>query len=170
MSISFSTPRSGRSDVVHSIGCSRRASDRTSIYSTRLREPFLSIRRPAKSQRSTRERSPEDQRLEESWICASCSEGRSVSEFAVWKEGRSSLSIRVSCFSSSKLTQRNTIQGQEPSAPPAAQPFTSSAETSILPIITSQRDRFRQRNGELEEVSLRLSYRKTCPVAHRLVD
>lgn len=32
-----------------------------------------------------------------------------------------------------------------------ATPFTSSAETSILPIITSQRDRFRQRNGELEE-------------------
>lgn len=35
-----------------------------------------------------------------------------------------------------------------------ATPFTSSAETSILPIITSQRDRFRQRNGELEEVSI----------------
>lgn len=33
----------------------------------------------------------------------------------------------------------------------SATPFTSSAETSILPIITSQRDRFRQRNGELEE-------------------
>lgn len=32
-----------------------------------------------------------------------------------------------------------------------ATPFTSSAETSILPIITSQRDRFRLRNGELEE-------------------
>lgn len=31
-------------------------------------------------------------------------------------------------------------------------PFTSSADTSILPIVTSQRDRFRQRNGELEEV------------------
>ncbi|KZS93958.1 hypothetical protein SISNIDRAFT_453667 [Sistotremastrum niveocremeum HHB9708] len=30
-------------------------------------------------------------------------------------------------------------------------PFTSSAETSILPIVTSQRDRFRQRNAELEE-------------------
>ncbi|OBZ67168.1 Protein CASP [Grifola frondosa] len=30
-------------------------------------------------------------------------------------------------------------------------PFTSSADTSILPIVTSQRDRFRQRNGELEE-------------------
>lgn len=32
-------------------------------------------------------------------------------------------------------------------------PFTqSSADTSILPIVTSQRDRFRQRNAELEEV------------------
>ncbi|GAA5828670.1 hypothetical protein JCM3766R1_003781 [Sporobolomyces carnicolor] len=40
---------------------------------------------------------------------------------------------------------------QESSAPPAPQPFQSSAETSILPIITSQRDRFRQRNSELEE-------------------
>lgn len=43
------------------------------------------------------------------------------------------------------------IQVQD--APPV-QPhaFQSSAETSILPIITSQRDRFRQRNSELEEV------------------
>lgn len=31
-------------------------------------------------------------------------------------------------------------------------PFTPSADTSILPIVTSQRDRFRQRNAELEEV------------------
>lgn len=38
-------------------------------------------------------------------------------------------------------------------APQAA----SSAETSILPIITSQRDRFRQRNAELEEQLLRQS-------------
>ncbi|KAF8973105.1 CASP C terminal-domain-containing protein [Flammula alnicola] len=30
-------------------------------------------------------------------------------------------------------------------------PFASSADTSILPIVTSQRDRFRQRNGELED-------------------
>ncbi|KAF8441612.1 CASP C terminal-domain-containing protein [Boletus edulis BED1] len=30
-------------------------------------------------------------------------------------------------------------------------PFTSSADTSILPIVTSQRDRFRARNAELEE-------------------
>ncbi|KAF9529197.1 CASP C terminal-domain-containing protein [Crepidotus variabilis] len=30
-------------------------------------------------------------------------------------------------------------------------PFVPSADTSILPIVTSQRDRFRQRNAELEE-------------------
>lgn len=30
-------------------------------------------------------------------------------------------------------------------------PFSSSADTSILPIVTGQRDRFRQRNAELEE-------------------
>ncbi|KAK4689850.1 homeobox protein cut-like, partial [Tremellales sp. Uapishka_1] len=30
-------------------------------------------------------------------------------------------------------------------------PFTSNGDTSILPIVTSQRDRFRQRNAELEE-------------------
>jgi homeobox protein cut-like len=30
-------------------------------------------------------------------------------------------------------------------------PFASSADSSILPIVTSQRDRFRQRNAELEE-------------------
>lgn len=33
-------------------------------------------------------------------------------------------------------------------------PFTSSADTSILPIVTSQRDRFRARNAELEEVGV----------------
>ena len=32
-------------------------------------------------------------------------------------------------------------------------PFTSSADTSILPIVTSQRDRFRARNAKLEEVA-----------------
>ncbi|KAF4620628.1 hypothetical protein D9613_000431 [Agrocybe pediades] len=36
-------------------------------------------------------------------------------------------------------------------------PFTPSADTSILPIVTSQRDRFRQRNAELEE-ELRKQY------------
>jgi homeobox protein cut-like len=30
-------------------------------------------------------------------------------------------------------------------------PFASAAETSILPIVTSQRDRFRARNAELED-------------------
>ncbi|KAF9049982.1 CASP C terminal-domain-containing protein [Panaeolus papilionaceus] len=39
----------------------------------------------------------------------------------------------------------------------AAIPFTPSADTSILPIVTSQRDRFRQRNAELEE-ELRKQY------------
>ncbi|KAG5654395.1 hypothetical protein H0H81_003219 [Sphagnurus paluster] len=37
------------------------------------------------------------------------------------------------------------------SDPSRAIPFTSSADTSILPIVTSQRDRFRQRNAELED-------------------
>ena len=36
-------------------------------------------------------------------------------------------------------------------------PFTPSADTSILPIVTSQRDRFRQRNAELEEVCVSLA-------------
>ncbi|KAG1715754.1 hypothetical protein ID866_1422 [Astraeus odoratus] len=36
-------------------------------------------------------------------------------------------------------------------------PFASAADTSILPIVTSQRDRFRQRNAELEE-ELRKQY------------
>ncbi|RDB24925.1 Protein CASP [Hypsizygus marmoreus] len=42
--------------------------------------------------------------------------------------------------------------GKKPSESSArAIPFTSSADTSILPIVTSQRDRFRQRNAELED-------------------
>ncbi|KAK7692571.1 hypothetical protein QCA50_004201 [Cerrena zonata] len=42
--------------------------------------------------------------------------------------------------------------GKRESLPRASPiPFASSADTSILPIVTSQRDRFRQRNGELEE-------------------
>jgi len=40
---------------------------------------------------------------------------------------------------------------KDTSRKPGAIPFTSSADTSILPIVTSQRDRFRQRNAELEE-------------------
>ncbi|KAF7782308.1 hypothetical protein Agabi119p4_1684 [Agaricus bisporus var. burnettii] len=39
-------------------------------------------------------------------------------------------------------------------------PFAPSADTSILPIVTSQRDRFRQRNAELEE-ELRKQYQIT---------
>ncbi|KAM5530766.1 hypothetical protein V8D89_015573 [Ganoderma adspersum] len=44
--------------------------------------------------------------------------------------------------------------GKKPGESPARNtpiPFASSADTSILPIVTSQRDRFRQRNAELEE-------------------
>lgn len=33
-------------------------------------------------------------------------------------------------------------------------PSPANGDTSILPIVTSQRDRFRQRNAELEEVSV----------------
>ncbi|EIN11891.1 hypothetical protein PUNSTDRAFT_99194 [Punctularia strigosozonata HHB-11173 SS5] len=43
---------------------------------------------------------------------------------------------------------KKTMDGTVRSSPI---PFTSSADTSILPIVTSQRDRFRQRNAELEE-------------------
>ncbi|GLB37586.1 putative CASP C terminal [Lyophyllum shimeji] len=45
------------------------------------------------------------------------------------------------------------LNGKSPSdsASRGAIPFTSSADTSILPIVTSQRDRFRQRNAELED-------------------
>ncbi|KAF9010535.1 CASP C terminal-domain-containing protein [Cyathus striatus] len=43
--------------------------------------------------------------------------------------------------------KRNT----EPSNRSTVIPFNSSAESSILPIVTSQRDRFRQRNAELED-------------------
>ena len=41
---------------------------------------------------------------------------------------------------------------QDSSARSTPIPFAPSADTSILPIVTSQRDRFRQRNAELEEV------------------
>ncbi|OJT15752.1 Protein CASP [Trametes pubescens] len=44
--------------------------------------------------------------------------------------------------------------GKKPSDSPARTtpiPFAPSADTSILPIVTAQRDRFRQRNAELEE-------------------
>jgi len=44
--------------------------------------------------------------------------------------------------------------GKKDTSTIAAPGLTSTAESSILPIITSQRDRFRQRNAEIEEVSL----------------
>jgi len=44
-----------------------------------------------------------------------------------------------------------TNKNKDPSVQTKPIPFTSSANTSILPIVTSQRDRFRQRNAELEE-------------------
>lgn len=48
--------------------------------------------------------------------------------------------------------ERNTATTAESSSIRSTPiPFTSSADTSILPIVTSQRDRFRQRNAELEE-------------------
>ncbi|KAF8635236.1 hypothetical protein AX17_004009 [Amanita inopinata Kibby_2008] len=46
--------------------------------------------------------------------------------------------------------ERNKKQ-QDFSARSTPVSFTSAADTSILPIVTSQRDRFRQRNAELEE-------------------
>jgi len=48
--------------------------------------------------------------------------------------------------------RRTCFQGSPARTTPI--PFTSSsADASILPIVTSQRDRFRQRNAELEEVT-----------------
>lgn len=44
------------------------------------------------------------------------------------------------------------ISAQDSAARSTPIQFTSSADTSILPIVTSQRDRFRQRNAELEDV------------------
>jgi len=44
-----------------------------------------------------------------------------------------------------------TTKDKDPVVQTKPIPFTSSANTSILPIVTSQRDRFRQRNAELEE-------------------
>lgn len=46
---------------------------------------------------------------------------------------------------SGKISESSTVQS-------TPIPFASVADTSILPIVTSQRDRFRQRNAELEEV------------------
>ncbi|KAJ7859720.1 CASP C terminal-domain-containing protein [Mycena leptocephala] len=48
-----------------------------------------------------------------------------------------------------RKTACSSIQEQPVRSSPI--PFASSADTTILPIVTSQRDRFRQRNAELEE-------------------
>ncbi|KAK0212836.1 CASP C terminal-domain-containing protein [Desarmillaria ectypa] len=53
--------------------------------------------------------------------------------------------------SSDVLTGLDLGRKADASARTTPIPFTSSADTSILPIVTSQRDRFRQRNAELEE-------------------
>jgi len=50
-----------------------------------------------------------------------------------------------------------TSRCQESSTRSTPIPFTSAADTSILPIVTSQRDRFRQRNAELEDVCISIS-------------
>jgi len=55
------------------------------------------------------------------------------------------------------FAKKRTPSGNSSSARSTPIPFTSSADTSILPIVTSQRDRFRQRNAELEE-ELRKQY------------
>ncbi|KAF5351863.1 hypothetical protein D9756_007574 [Leucocoprinus leucothites] len=56
-----------------------------------------------------------------------------------------------------EFSKKPTASGGSSSARSTPIPFTSSADTSILPIVTSQRDRFRQRNAELEE-ELRKQY------------
>jgi CASP C terminal len=47
-------------------------------------------------------------------------------------------------------------------------PFAPSADTSILPIVTSQRDRFRQRNAELEEVFVSQVSPTTVGIKHSI--
>ncbi|GAA6014132.1 hypothetical protein JCM11491_004115 [Sporobolomyces phaffii] len=66
-------------------------------------------------------------------------------------ESKNPVSVSVAAREDPLASLQFGKKSQEAAAPPVAQPFQSSAETSILPIITSQRDRFRQRNGELEE-------------------
>ncbi|KAJ3567586.1 hypothetical protein NP233_g6271 [Leucocoprinus birnbaumii] len=60
-------------------------------------------------------------------------------------------------LASLEISKKPTASGASTSARSTPIPFTSSADTSILPIVTSQRDRFRQRNAELEE-ELRKQY------------
>ena len=72
-------------------------------------------------------------------------------------------------------TDDGSASGSVPSTGPngidSPIPFTSSSDTSILPIVTNQRDRFRARNAELEEVRFRkynisLLLLMTTPVIH----
>ncbi|EGN99687.1 hypothetical protein SERLA73DRAFT_51959 [Serpula lacrymans var. lacrymans S7.3] len=58
---------------------------------------------------------------------------------------RSEVSVAIS----QALAKHGSSQDSPARSTPV--PFTSSADTSILPIVTSQRDRFRQRNAELED-------------------
>ncbi|GAA6043951.1 hypothetical protein NBRC10512_004870 [Rhodotorula toruloides] len=59
--------------------------------------------------------------------------------------------LQARCEEQKQLVDRLENDLAQDAPPVQPHPFQSSAETSILPIITSQRDRFRQRNGELEE-------------------
>ncbi|KAJ4483236.1 CASP C terminal-domain-containing protein [Lentinula aciculospora] len=52
---------------------------------------------------------------------------------------------------SSEILVGLELGARESSARSTPVPFASSADNTILPIVTSQRDRFRQRNAELEE-------------------
>jgi uncharacterized coiled-coil protein SlyX len=65
------------------------------------------------------------------------------------------LGNKNSLRSSTDLTASSSNTGTNTRSTPI--PFAPSADTSILPIVTSQRDRFRQRNAELEE-ELRKQY------------
>ena len=60
---------------------------------------------------------------------------------------------RWSVTESSSAERSAVTDLQEGRASPA------NGDSSILPIVTSQRDRFRQRNAELEEVRLALNHR-----------
>ncbi|KAK9899091.1 hypothetical protein P389DRAFT_43741 [Cystobasidium minutum MCA 4210] len=71
------------------------------------------------------------------------------------KGGPSAAGLLAPTDASDPLAALNIGRKSMDSSP--APQTNSSAETSILPIITSQRDRFRQRNAELEEQLLRQS-------------
>lgn len=68
------------------------------------------------------------------------------------KEGHSTLAGRADPLAGLNLGREHKDPSPIPTASSTPTPGPkSSAETSILPIITNQRDRFRQRNAELEE-------------------